>query len=106
MTSNSPQEKMEERFDSSTCKYRDYCAILQSEHNKLWKLASNPFIVVGEARVTGTGIALEILGDLPAEPRLGLAPGTFPTTIEAALGMLHPDDRQACLEAVEGSRAT
>ena len=78
----------------------------KAKHDKLWKLASNPFIVLGEARVTGNGIALTILGDLPPEPRLGLAPGSFPKTIEAALGMLHPDDRQAYQEAVERSRAT
>ena len=79
---------------------------LQSEHDKLWKLASNPFIVLGEARVTDSGIALTILGDLPPEPRLGLAPGSFPKTIEGALAMMHPDDRQAYQQAVERSQAT
>ena len=62
--------------------------------------------MLGEARVTGSGIALTILGDLPPEPRLGLAPGSFPKTIEAALGMMHPDDRQAFQQAVERSLAT
>jgi PAS domain S-box-containing protein len=79
---------------------------LHSEHDKLWKLASNPFTVLGEVRVTDSGMHLTVLGDLPAEPRLGLEPGTFPKTIEAALGMLHPDDRPAYQEAVERSRAT
>ncbi len=76
------------------------------QHDKLWKLASNPFTVLGEARVTGDGIALTILGDLPPEARLGLAPGSFPKTIEAALGLLHPDDRQTYQQAVERSQAT
>ena len=79
---------------------------VQAGHDKLWKLASNPFIVLGEARVTDSGIALTILGDLPPEPRLGLAPGTFPKSIEAALDMLHPGERQAYQQAVERSQAT
>jgi len=67
---------------------------------------SNPFTVLSEAHVTGDGITLTILGDLPPEPRLGLAPGSFPKTIEATLDMLHPDDRQSYREAVERSQAT
>ena len=62
--------------------------------------------MLGEARVTGSGIALTILGDLPPEPRLGLAAGSFPKTIEGALAMMHPDDRQAYQQAVERSQAT
>ncbi len=106
MTSNTPQERRGEKFDSSTCKYRDDCAILQSEHDKLWKLASNPFIVLGEARVTSSGIDLKVIGDLPPEPRLGLSPGSYPKTIEAELEMLHPDDRQAAQQAVQRSKTT
>jgi transcriptional regulator with PAS, ATPase and Fis domain len=79
---------------------------VRSEHDKLWKLASNPFIVLGEARVTESGIDLTVLGDLPAEPRLGLAPGSFPKTIEAAVGMLHPDDRPAYQAGVERSQVS
>ena len=78
---------------------------LQARRDKLWKVASNPFIVLGEARVTGSGIALTILGDLPPEPRLGLAPNTFPKSIEAALEMMHPHDRQASEQAVQRSLA-
>ena len=79
---------------------------LQSQHDKLWKLASNPFSVLGEARVTGSDIALTILGDLPPEPKLGLAPGSFPKTMEDARGMMHPDEREAFQQAVERSLGT
>jgi len=79
---------------------------LQSAHDMLWKLASNPFTVLGEARVTGSGIALTCLGDLRPEPKLGLAPGSFPKTIEAALAMMPPDDRKSFQQAVERSLAT
>ncbi len=107
MTSKLCHRKCEKNFNASTLQDRRLPAPnCRSEHDKLWKLASNPFIVLGEARVTGSGIDLTVLGDLPPEPRLGLAPGSFPKTIEAALGMLHPDDRQAYQEAVERSRAT
>ena len=78
---------------------------VKSEHDKLWKLASNPFTVLGEARVTGSGITLTILGDLPPEPKLGLAAGSYPKTVEAALAMMHPDERQAYRQAVESSLA-
>jgi transcriptional regulator with GAF, ATPase, and Fis domain len=77
-----------------------------AECEKLWKLASNPFTVLGEARITDSDIALTILGDLPPEPRLGLAPGSFPSSIEAALAMMHPDDLLSYQQAVEHSRAT
>ena len=79
---------------------------MQAGRDKLWKLASNPFIVLGEAHVTDGGIALTILGDLPPEPRLGLAASTFPKSIEAALEMMHPGDRPAYQQAVERSQAT
>ena len=79
---------------------------VEFEHDKLWKLASNPFMVLGEARVTGSGVALTILGDLPPEPRLGLAAGSFPKTIAEALAMMHADDRQSYQEAVEHSLTT
>ena len=81
-------------------------AALQIGQDKLWKLASNPFLVVGEASVTDTGIALTILGDLPPEPRLGLAPDSFPPSIDAALAMMHPDDQPSYQQAVEHSRST
>ena len=81
-------------------------AEFQTQHDRLWKLASNPFMVLGEARVTGGGITLAVFGDLPPEQRLGLAAGSFPKTIEAALAMLHPDDRQPYQRAVERSQAT
>jgi transcriptional regulator with GAF, ATPase, and Fis domain len=75
-------------------------------HDKLWKLASNPFSVVGEARVTDQGITFNWLGDLPPETKLGLTPGTFPKTIEAVLAMMHVDDVQTYRESVQRSLAT
>jgi len=105
MNTTSPQETAKE-LRSSRRKLEAAQSELQSGRDKLWKLASNPFTVFGEARVTGSGIALTILGDLPPEPRLGLAPGSFPKTIEGALTMMHPDDRQAYRQTVERSRAT
>ena len=105
MTTTSPQET-EKELRSSRRKLEAAQSELQSGRDKLWKLASNPFTVFGEARVTGSGIALTILGDLPPEPRLGLAPGSFPKTIEGALAMMHPDDRQAYRQTVERSQAT
>jgi transcriptional regulator with GAF, ATPase, and Fis domain len=59
---------------------------------KLWQLASSGFSVLGEARVTENGIALSVLGDRAPEGKLGLAPGSFPRSIEAAIPLLHPDD--------------
>ncbi len=97
---------MEKKVRALMRKSKAARAELPSAHDKLWKLASNPFIVLGEARVTDSGIALTILGDLLPEPRLGLAPGSFPKSIEAALEMMHPGDRQAYQQAVERSQAT
>jgi transcriptional regulator with GAF, ATPase, and Fis domain len=78
---------------------------IQSE-DRLWKLASNPFVVVGEARVRDAGIELTSLGDLEPEIKLGLAPGSFPKTIQVALAMMHPDDVQRYQQAVEDSLAS
>ena len=74
--------------------------------DKLWKLASNPFVVVGEARVTESGIALTCLGDAPPEAKLGLAPGTFPQTVQVAIAMMHPDDVPPYQRAVARSLET
>jgi PAS domain S-box-containing protein len=98
--------EMEKERQSLIRRLESSRAELQAQHDKLWKLASNPFMVLGEARVTGGGINLTILGDLPPEPRLGLAAGSFPKTIEGALATLHPDDRQPYQRAVERSQAT
>src|SRR5271166_3715042 len=84
--------EMQKEMERLTRQLQGSRAELHSQYDKLWKLASNPFTVLGEARVTGSDIALTVLGDLPPESRLGLAAGSFPKTIEAALGMLHPDD--------------
>ena len=58
--------------------------------DKLWTLASSPFLVVGEARVAADEIFLTWLGDGSPEAKLGLAPGTFPKTIRDALALMHP----------------
>lgn len=79
---------------------------LQALQEKLWKLASNPFFVLGEAQFTKDGIALTVLGNLDPEQKLGLAPGSFPKTLDASLGELHPDDRKGFAQAVERSRHT
>lgn len=75
--------------------------------DKLWKLASSPFLVVGEARVTADGaLSLTWLGDGGPEAKLGLAPGTFPATLQDALALMHPDDAPGFQQAVEHSLAT
>ena len=75
--------------------------------DKLWILASSPFLVVGEARVAADGdLALSWLGDGGPETKLGLAPGTFPKTIREALVLMHPDDAPGYQQAVARSLAT
>ena len=80
-----------------------------SAQEKLWKLASNPFSVIGEARVAGSEIAFSWLGDTPPETKLGLAAGTFPKTVEAVLAMMHADDgpkyRQGVLHSLNTGEA-
>ena len=71
------------------------------------KLASNPFLVIGEALVTADGpIILTWLGDMRPELKLGLAPGTFPGTIQAAIELMHPEDVPGFQQAVEHSLTT
>jgi len=78
---------------------------LQTERGKLWKLATSQFMVLGEAHVVGDGIALVPLGETPPEPKLGLAPGSFPATTGDALAMMHPEDQQPFQLAVARSLA-
>ena len=85
--------------------FQDFKNDSSSNYNKLWKLGSNPFIVLGEAFFTGRDIALTIFGDLPPEPRLGLADGSFPKSIEAALEMIHPKDKRSFQRAIKHSMA-
>jgi DNA-binding NtrC family response regulator len=94
------------RNELGACPIKSSCVELQSEHEKLCKLGSNPFTVLGEAHFTANGIVLTILGDLPPEPRLGLAAGSYPRSMEAALKMLHPDEVPAFQQVVERSLAT
>ena len=79
---------------------------ITAEQDKLWILASSPFLVVGEARATDDEIFLTWLGDRSPEAKLGLAPGTFPKTIREALALMHPDDVSGYRQAVEHSLAT
>jgi len=74
--------------------------------DKLWKLASNPFSVLGEVHITDRGAELTCLGDAEPEAKLGMAPGSYPKTIEAAIAMMHPEDVSAYTRAVEKSLAT
>ena len=75
--------------------------------DKLWILASSPFLVVGEARILPDGdLALTWLGNVDPETKLGLAPGTFPKTIRDALTLMHPDDVSGYRQAVAHSLAT
>ncbi len=73
----------------------------------LWALASSPFLVVGEARVAVDGtVTLTWLGDSDPEAKLGLAPDTFPKTIQEALALMHPDDAPGFQQTVACSLAT
>jgi len=74
--------------------------------SKLWRLASNPFTVLGEARVIENGVTLTCLGDIAPEEKLGLAPGTFPGTVRDTIAMMHPDDVQRYQKVLENSLAT
>lgn len=81
-------------------------AQVDQARDKLWKLASSPFTVLGEARVARGAIALVPLGETPPETKLGMAPGTFPATIERAIAMMHTDDVPGFRQAVERSLTT
>ena len=54
----------------------------------------------------GNDVALTVLGDVAPEPKLGLAPGSFPKSIAAALEMLHPEDRPILEDAIEDARGS
>jgi DNA-binding NtrC family response regulator len=85
------------------CKIKASCWDLQSARQKLWKLADDPFSVLGEARVVEHDLAFTILGDFPPEPRLGLAAGSFPKTLTEALALMHEEDREAFQVALQQS---
>jgi DNA-binding NtrC family response regulator len=75
--------------------------------DKLWTLASSPFLVVGEARVAADGdLILTWLGDGYPEAKLGLAPGAFPKTIREAFTLMHPDDVPGFQQTLARSLAT
>ena len=79
---------------------------LRSEQDKLWKLAANTFSVLGEARVTESGIELDFFGDAPPEEKLGLASDSLPHSLEQLLARMYPEDVKPYLEKVERSLAT
>ena len=79
---------------------------ISQAQRKLWKLASNPFTVLGEAHVTDQGVTLVCLGDAAPETKLGLAPRSFPTTVEQTLAMMHAEDIAGFQSVVETSIAT
>lgn len=80
---------------------------ITEKQDKLWILASSPFLVVGEACVTANGdLALTWLGDVCPEAKLGLALGAFPKTLQEALALMHPDNAPGFRHAVERSLAT
>ena len=75
--------------------------------DKLWILASSPFLVVGEAHVVADGdLILTWLGEGGPEAKLGLAPGTFPKTIREAFALMHPDDVPGFQQTLARSLAT
>ncbi|MDS4069685.1 MAG: sigma 54-interacting transcriptional regulator, partial [Candidatus Competibacter sp.] len=79
---------------------------LQSEQDKLWKLAANTFSVLGEAHVTESGMEFEFFGDAPPEEKLGLLPGSLPMNLEQLMAKMHPEDAEPYLQQVEHSLAT
>ena len=86
---------------------QQHVALATETQDKLWALASSPFLVVGEACIVVDGdLALTWLGNICPEDKLGLAPGTFPKTIRDALALMHPDDVSGFQQLVERSLAT
>ncbi|MCU0808751.1 MAG: sigma 54-interacting transcriptional regulator [Candidatus Contendobacter sp.] len=79
---------------------------LRSEQDKFWQTAANAFSVLGEARVTDSGMELDFFGDVPPEEKLGLAPGSLPRNLEQLMAMMHPEDVKSYLQKVEHSLAT
>ena len=79
---------------------------LQSEHEKLWKLAANAFSLLGEARITEAGLKLDYFGDGAPETKLGLMPGTALKTVADVVAMMHPADVKPCQQALEHAVGT
>jgi transcriptional regulator with GAF, ATPase, and Fis domain len=76
------------------------------ERDKFWKLATRPNAVLGEAHATASGIQLTYIGEGAPEEKLGLAPGTFPKTIDDNLALMHPDDRERYRQRIQHAVAT
>jgi len=76
------------------------------ERDKFWKLATRPNAVLGEARATDLGIQLTYIGEGAPESKLGLAPGTFPKTIEDNVALMHPEDRERYRQRIQHAVAT
>ncbi len=79
---------------------------LRSEKDRLWRLAANAFSVLGEARITESGMNFEFFGDEPPEAKVGLLPGSFGGSHEKLLALIHPEDIEPYLQRVEHSVAT
>ncbi len=79
---------------------------LRSEKDKLWRLAANAFSVLGDARVTESGMEMSFFGDAPPEAKVGLLPGSAPRSLEKLVAMMHPDDVKPYQQKLEHSLAT
>ncbi len=79
---------------------------LKAEQDKLWKMAANTFSLLGEARVTEQGMALEFFGDVPPEEKLGITGKVDFSDIDRVVTFMHPDDvapfRLRIQQAIEG----
>ncbi|MFO1419766.1 MAG: sigma 54-interacting transcriptional regulator [Candidatus Competibacteraceae bacterium] len=100
------QRAAEAALRRSVRELEDSRSALRSEQDKLWKLAANTFSVLGEARVTESGMEFEFFGDAPHEEKLGLAPGSLPRNLEQLMAMMHPEDAEPYLQKLEHSLAT
>lgn len=80
--------------------------VARLERDKFWKLATRPNAVIGEAHATASGIQLAYIGEGEPELKLGLAPGTFPKTIDDNLALMHPEDRERYRKRIQHAVAT
>jgi transcriptional regulator with GAF, ATPase, and Fis domain len=72
----------------------------------MWRLAANAFSLLGEARVTESGIEMNFFGDEPPESKVGLLPGSIPTTVAKLLARMHPEDIKPYQQRMERSLTT
>ena len=79
---------------------------LRSEKDKLWKLAANTFSVLGEARITESGVEIDFFGDAPPEEKVGITPDSLPNSVEDLMTKVHPEDARSFLQKIEHSLAS